>query len=217
MKYRVVKDIRTKEGWFEGQYFSDSRFFIPAGTEIELEEIKECGVRDINCGVCWVTNIRRCDGGRGKCEYNCPCHLQVKVQEDTAEELCDKCNKSFRSHSTLHSFSDDIKPPEFICDSEVVDQPKEDILPCKIKKYWKGNHVCNYVDHIECELCKDGESVDQPLTELTPKDVGMGKGEALMSFVRWMNTNFPTFHWDLELSDERFDEYYQKFLSEYKK
>lgn len=62
-----------------------------------------------------------------------------------------------------------------------------------------------------CNNCKTFYE-DQPLT---PKDVGMRRGEAMYKFDKWLWKNEESeIH---ELLDEEFDRLFQQFLSEYRK
>jgi hypothetical protein len=89
-----------------------------------------------------------------------------------------------------------LKTPE---NEDVVKWAKK-IMTDYCTKYGDGKCYCG-----KCDV------KDQPLT---PKDVGMRKGEAYYEFYDWCEEMFCQLE---NLSDEEFDRLYQEFLNSYKK
>lgn len=190
-RYKVISFENTK---YTNTHLSDFfKAMIECGTEIVLEEVKE-----------------ECDCITEPCMHSpevLAFNTSEKCEHPACEEekLCDKCDKSFGSHSTIQKagIQADISSPRFICD-----QPKEEKEKCK--KCERGIYRICYGGKGKCEFNCDCH--DQPLT---PKDVGMRKGESYEKFRIWINGFDGNLLW--QLSDELFESKFQQFLSEYKK
>lgn len=125
-------------------------------------------------------------------------------EEDSAGNgLCHKCDKPIdqpKEEKESGTMKFGIKP----------DQPKEEKeWPKEVNGWTMESCGCMRNDSKEN---KCGLHRDQPLT---PKDVGLRKGQALFNFHHWADeySAKELFY----ISDEDFDRLYQSFLSEYKK
>lgn len=196
----ICKTIKTekvgdKHKWVEVEYF------IPAGTEIVLEEVETEAVdHECNLDLCVVCQDR----------FNKVFNKMVDICK-TNPQLNEEGKKKVQEAR------------------EFFDQPKEEKHPmdvCLHTNRKKPAPMCLYEACLTC-----GKTIkDQPLTPkdvdvdslLTAKEVGLRRGQAYENFVSWWgkaenrmkNGNYAEIFY---LEDKEFDRLYQTFLSEYKK
>ena len=205
-RYKVTKMVtETIETTSMGNI---EHIIIPAGTEICLEEVKE------KCSHDSVTSLNNkkfcCDCGEEVKEEKEHEHFWLtlssahKKGEHWITVSCLDCGLKKETKVEWDGFKDMEKRNKEIGDAIFKDKHKEEEQAIVSEQK---------------DICGNAIVKDQPLT---PKDVGMRKGEALEDFRDWLRVkkedNFWSNHAQLyKISDEEFDRLYQQFLYEHKK